>query len=131
MNNGNIYESYSGVLFAFILFIGTLRVFYLRNNKEYSFIKVYNWNPVDIFIWLNESYKYYFDNIRIISGIYIIFNILLLSFIIPALVSDSYLPSTDNILHLISLVLGIGITYNIIIAPSMYLLYDSYKIKKE
>ena len=129
--HGNIYQSYAGIVFALILFIGTIRIYFLRNNKDYNFQQIYNWNPIDLFIWSKEVYNYTLNNFNSIGFNYILFNIIvILCFIIPALVVPKlFIPSTDTITHVIGVILGFGISYNFLLATFAFLIYDTFSVK--
>jgi hypothetical protein len=131
LNHSNIYESYAGLIVGLMLFIGTIRLYFLRNNQDYSFQKVYNWNPIDIFIWLKEVYNYLLDHSSTIGMVYIFSNIvIILAFIIPAFVdTKNFIPSHDNLTRVISVILGYSFSYNIIISAFSYLIYDTYRVK--
>jgi hypothetical protein len=130
LTNSNIYQAYSGLLFGLMLIVGSIRLYFLRNNKDYNFQQIYNYNPIDLFIWLNEVYYYMLDHSSSIGMIYVLCNIIvILPFSLSALLSTNFIPSGDNITHVLSVIFGFGFAYNIIIAPFLVLVYDTFKVK--
>jgi hypothetical protein len=130
LTNSNIYQAYSGLLFGLMLIVGSIRLYFLRNNKDYNFQQIYNYNPIDLFIWLNEVYYYMLDHSSSIGMIYVLCNIIvILPFSLSALLSTNFIPSGDNITHVLSVIFGVGFAYNIIIAPFLVLVYDTFKVK--
>jgi hypothetical protein len=133
LNNGNVYEAYGGLLIGIMLFSGLFRLYLLKNSKDYSFQQVYNWSFSDFPVWLNEIYYYFMDNSNTIGTIYLIICIIaIVPFLIPSLViPDTFIPSNDKFIHVLSVILGFAFSYNIILAPFLYLLYDAYSIKPQ
>lgn len=124
----NIYQAYAGVLIGLMLCIGIIRIWFLQNNKDYSFQQIYNWNPIDIFVWLNEIHNYYIEHSNGIGFNYILFSFLISLLLLgPILSQKNFLPSTDTFLHSVTVILGYGLSYNIIMAFFVYLIYDTYK----
>jgi hypothetical protein len=133
INHSNIYEAYGGVLIGIMLFSGMFRLYLLRNNKDYSFQQVYNWSFSDFPVWLNEIYNYILDHSNAIGTVYIVFCIIaIIPFLIPALViPDVFIPSGDKFMHVLGVIMGFGFSYNIILAPFAYIIYDVFSIKPQ
>lgn len=128
--NGNTYESYSGIMFGIMLFAGIIRMFFLKNNKEYSFQKVYNWNPIDIYEWLKETYRYIMANSSTIMFYYIVCNIVtILAFVPAALTAQNFVPPEDTISHVLTVILGVGFAYNFVLAAFFKIVYDAYSVE--
>lgn len=127
LSGHNVYEFYAGfIALAFVLF-SCIVLFIFRNSPGYSFQKVYNWNPIDIWDWLSESYSFFKDNshgvLSVFFGIIIVFGIALT---IPILMRpEKILPDTDTQIHALTVVVGFLLPYSIILSPFIFLLYKT------
>jgi hypothetical protein len=126
----NMYQAYAGIFVGLMLLVSMGRLYFLRNNNDYNFQQIYNWSPVDIFVFFKESYNYVLDNFNTICGMYVIFNILvILCFLLPAyLATSSFLPPTDTVGHATTVILAFGFSYNLIFVPFVHLVGTTFSV---
>jgi hypothetical protein len=129
MIHSNMYEAYTGIFLGLMLAVGIGRTYFLQNNKDYNFPIVYNWSPQDLFVLLKDAYDYSLTNANSVGLIYFVLNlILILCFLVPVLVSSkTFIPPTDTKTHVVAVILGMGFSFNLILAPFIKLVYDAYQ----
>jgi hypothetical protein len=129
MIHSNMYEAYTGIFIGLMLAVGIGRTYFLKNNKDYSFPIVYNWSPQDLFVLLKDAYDFSVDNSGTVGLIYFVLTfILILCFLVPALVSSKvFIPSADTKTHVVAVILGMGFSFNLILAPFLALLNKAYR----